>query len=226
MTFWIVPLLWECQTMKRNTVISALVGSVSSQFHGLLSLQYVSTQKQKVISSAGSHSAFSLGQHFPLPSGPPNWPRIPGAAVSMERLQSQGGWCSVLSLTELCYSSQFLTLPGPTLPPLRTGEHRSTAQSHCSDLRYSNHLQSLTGNFYGQVCSGIQRVVAFRKWIFDISESYGTAQICSLRQKPFDVSWVKTLKADTKWSKNCRTPHRRMPRTWGDKHCRALDCGY
>lgn len=117
MTFWIVPLLWECQTMKRNTVISALVRSVSSQFHGLLSLQYVSTQKQKVISSAGSHSAFSLGQHFPLPSGPPNWPRIPGAAVSMERLQSQGGWCSVLSLTELCYSSQFLTLPGPTLPP-------------------------------------------------------------------------------------------------------------
>lgn len=206
MTFWIVPLLWECQAMEMNTVISALVGSVSSQFHGLLtllrSLQYVSTQKQKVISSAGSHSTFSLGQHYPLPSGPPTWPRIPGAAVSRERLQSQGGWCSVLSLTELCYFRRFLTLPGPTLPSLRTREHRSTAQSHCSDLRYSNNLQPLTGNFYDQVCSGIQRVVAFRKWIFDISERYGTTQICCLRQKPFDMPWVKTLKADTKWSKN------------------------
>lgn len=54
----------------------------------LRSLQYVSTQKQKVISSAGSYSTFSLGQHYPLPSGPPIWPRIPGAAVSKERLQS------------------------------------------------------------------------------------------------------------------------------------------
>lgn len=82
-------------------------------------------------------------------------------------LTSLGPHCLHL---ELCYFRLFLTLPGPTLPSLRTREHRSTAQSHCSDLRYSNHLQSLTGNFYDQVCSGIQRVVAFRKWIFDISE--------------------------------------------------------
>lgn len=64
-------------------------------------------------------------------------------------------------------------------------------QKYCimslSDLRYSNYQQSLTGNFCGQVCSRIQRVAAFRKQIFDISEGYGTTQVCCLRQKPFDM---------------------------------------
>lgn len=160
MTFWIVPLLWECQTMKRNTVISALVGSVSSQFHGLLSLQYVSTQKQKVISSAGSHSAFSLGQHFPLPSGPPIWPRIPGAAVS------EGGEAAITGRLRLSFVTHRTVLlqPVPHPPWAHTASTVNCATSdgsspslgpHCLhwELVNTEVLHRVTVQTWGTICS-------------------------------------------------------------------------